>query len=467
MKGERTVVAVATAPGHGGVGVVRVSGPLAWQVATGVLGRVPRPREASFTAFRDASGAVIDRGVALWFAAPASYTGEDTLELQAHGNPLLLAALVRRCVELGAEPASPGEFTERAFLNGRLSLDAAEAVADLIAADSQAALDAARRSLGGEFAETVDALADELTAVRALVEASLDFPEESDIDWLQRLDVLPRLASVAERLNEALAAARRGLRLREGYRVVIVGRPNAGKSTLLNALAGEDLAMTSDIPGTTRDALRAYLQIEGLPVQVTDTAGLRETDDPLERVGIERARAAAAGADLLIWLVDERGMADEDAAWMAKLPPGLPKLVVRSKADLASGAGLGGATEAPAAPGQTASAGIAAQTAGRVTTAIDCSVSAVTGEGVDTLRAAILERIGWRADASPVIARERHVAALDLAAVHLETARASAAQPELLAEELRLAAEALGSITGRVVADDLLGAIFGQFCIGK
>jgi tRNA modification GTPase len=283
-------------------------------VALGVLGRSPRPNQAHFAAFRDAAGGVIDRGVALWFAAPASYTGEDTLELQAHGNPLLLGALVRRCVELGAEPAGPGEFTERAFLNGKLSLDAAEAVADLIAADSRAALDAARRSLGGIFAETVDALADELTAVRALVEASLDFPEESDIDWLQRLDVLPRLAAVADRLDEALAAARRGQRLREGYRVVIVGRPNAGKSTLLNALAGEAVAITSETPGTTRDALQARLQIAGVPIEVTDTAGLRATNDPVERIGIERTRAATADADLLLWLVDERGAAEEDAA---------------------------------------------------------------------------------------------------------------------------------------------------------
>lgn len=444
MDASRTLVAVATAPGHAGVGMVRVSGPLAWQVATGVLGGVPRPREVSFTAFHDAAGGVIDRGVAVWFAAPASYTGEDTLELQAHGNPLLLAALVQRCIELGAEPAGPGEFTERAFLNGKLSLDAAEAVADLIAADSQAALDAARRSLGGEFARTVDALADELTVVRALVEASLDFPEESDIDWLQRLDLLPRLAVVAEKLGQALAAAQRGVRLREGYRVVITGRPNAGKSTLLNALAGEDVAITSDIPGTTRDVLRAQVQIEGVPVQVTDTAGLRATTDPLERIGIERARAAMQAADLVLWLIDDRGVAEEDRVLMAELPPALQRLVVRSKGDLA--AGCSATDTAPAA---------------------DLSVSARTGQGLDALRAAILERVGWRADASPVIARARHVEALECAAEHLRSASGLRAAPDLLAEELRLAAEALGSITGRVVADDLLGAIFGQFCIGK
>jgi len=466
---DRTIVAVATAPGHAGVGVVRVSGPLAHRVAEGVLGRSPRPNQAVFSVFRDAAGGVIDRGVALWFAAPASYTGEDTLELQAHGNPLLLAALVRRCVELGAEAAGPGEFTERAFLNGKLSLDAAEAVADLIAADSQAALDAARRSLGGEFAQTVDALADELTAVRALVEASLDFPEESDIDWLQRLDVLPRLAAVAIRLDEALAAARRGVRLREGYRVVIVGRPNAGKSTLLNALAGEEVAITSEIPGTTRDTLRAQLQIGGVPIEVTDTAGLRATEDPVERIGIERARAAAASADLLLWLVDGRGAADEDAVLMAELPAGLPRLVVRSKADLpddgeaevCDGHDGGAAEDHPTVTSPCPRAPAA------MVPNVDCKVSATTGAGLDTLRAAILERVGWRADASPVIARERHVAALEDAARHLETARGRALQPELLAEELRLAAEALGSITGRVVADDLLGAIFGQFCIGK
>jgi len=463
----RTIVAVATAPGHAGVGVVRVSGPLAHQVARGALGKVPQPREAIFAAFRDAAGGVIDRGVAIWFAAPASYTGEDTLELQAHGNPLILAALVRRCVELGAAPAGPGEFTERAFLNGKLSLDQAEAVADLVAADSQAALDAARRSLGGEFADTVDALADEFTAVRALVEASLDFPEESDIDWLQRLDVLPRLAAVANRLDEALAAARRGVRLRDGYRVVIVGRPNVGKSTLLNALAGEEVAITSDLPGTTRDVLRAHLQLSGVPVEVTDTAGLRETEDTVERIGIERARSVAASADLLLWLVDERGVADEDVALMAALPPDLQSLVVRSKADLGIGPVLGAPAKAADGDAQASAKSGAQVLSEAVSARIDCEVSAATGKGLDTLRTAILQRIGWRADASPVIARDRHVAALEHAASHLATARASAAQAELLAEELRLAAESLGSITGRVVADDLLGLIFGQFCIGK
>ena len=456
MTTSRTVVAVATAPGHAGVGVVRVSGSRAQTVAEGVLRRAPLPRQAVFAAFYDGAGGEIDRGVALWFAAPASYTGEDTLELQAHGNPLLLAALVRRCIELGAEPAGPGEFTERAFLNGKLSLDQAEAVADLVAADSEAALAAARRSLAGEFAQTVDALADELLAVRALVEASLDFPEESDVDWLQKLDLVPRLQAVQARLDEAVAAARRGLRLREGYRVVIVGRPNVGKSTLLNALAGEDVAITSEIPGTTRDALRAHLEIDGVPIEVTDTAGLRDTDDPVERIGIERARAAAERADLVLWLVDERGGDAADTALMRALPAALPRLVVRSKADVTGHANARTADPNPArgaaAPG---------------TPQPDLAVSARTGDGLPALRAAILRQLDWRADASSVIARERHVAALEHAAMYLQVALGSVTTPELLAEELRLAGDALGSITGRVVADDLLGAIFGRFCIGK
>ena len=460
MDAAPTLVAVATAPGHAGVGVVRVSGPLARQVAQGVLGRVPPPRQALFAAFRDADGGEIDRGLALWFAAPASYTGDDTLELQAHGNPLLLAALVRRCVELGAAPAGPGEFTQRAFLKGKLSLDAAEAVADLIAADSDATLAAARRSLAGEFAASVDALADELLALRALVEASLDFPEEGDIDWLQRLDVLPRLQAVQTRLDQALASARRGVRLREGYRVVIVGRPNVGKSTLLNALAGEAVAITSAIPGTTRDALRTQLQIDGVPVEVTDTAGLRDTDDPLERIGIERARAAAAGADLALWLVDGREAAEADAELMRELPAALPRLVVRSKADLAGGATAG--TAGGATPADPAQAG-----AGAGPLQADLAVSAVTGAGLPALRAAILRQLDWRSDASPIIARQRHVAALEQAATHLQASLGSVTTPELMAEELRLAGEALGSITGRVVADDLLGEIFGRFCIGK
>jgi len=453
---SRTVVAVATAPGHAGVGVVRVSGSRAQTVAEGVLRRVPLPRQAVFAAFYDAAGGEIDRGVALWFTGPASYTGEDTLELQAHGNPLLLAALVRRCIELGAELAGPGEFTERAFLNGKLSLDQAEAVADLVAADSEAALAAARRSLAGEFAQTVDALADELLAVRALVEASLDFPEESDIDWLQKLDLVPRLQAVQARLDEALAAARRGVRLREGYRVVIVGRPNVGKSTLLNALAGEDVAITSEIPGTTRDALRAHLQIDGVPIEVTDTAGLRDTDDPVERIGIERARAAAERADLVLWLVDERGSVAGDTVLLSALPGALPRLVVRSKADASGHANAGTADPNPAR-----------DAAAQGTPQPDLAVSARTGDGLPALRAAILRQLDWRADASPVIARERHVAALEQAAMHLQVALGSVTTPELLAEELRLAGDALGSITGRVVADDLLGAIFGRFCIGK
>jgi tRNA modification GTPase len=456
MDTARTLVAVATAPGHAGVGVVRVSGPLARKVAQGVLGRVPEPREALFAAFRDAAGGEIDRGVALWFAAPASYTGEDTLELQAHGNPLLLAALVQRCVQLGAEPAGPGEFTQRAFLNGKLSLDQAEAVADLIAADSDAALAAARRSLVGEFAQTVDALADELLAVRALVEASLDFPEESDVDWLQKLDLVPRLRIVQARLHEALAAARRGVRLREGYRVVIVGRPNAGKSTLLNALAGEAVAITSETPGTTRDALRAHLQIDGVPIEVTDTAGLRDTDDPVERIGIERAWAAAEQADLVLWLVDERGGDEADTALMGVLLAALPRLVVRSKADVDGHANAGTADPSPA----WAAAGPGAPQP-------DLAVSARTGDGLPALRDAILRQLDWRADASPVIARERHVAALEQAATHLQAALGTVTIPELMAEELRLAGDELGSITGRVVADDLLGEIFGRFCIGK
>jgi len=295
-----------------------------------------------------------------------------------------------------------------------------------------------------------------LLAVRALVEASLDFPEESDVDWLQKLDLVPRLQAVQARLDEALAAARRGLRLREGYRVVIVGRPNVGKSTLLNALAGEDVAITSEIPGTTRDALRAHLQIDGVPIEVTDTAGLRDTDDPVERIGIERARAAAERADLVLWLVDERGSDAADAVLLRALPAALPRLVVRSKADVTGHANAGTADPNPArdaaAPG---------------TPHPELAVSARTGDGLPALRAAILRQLDWRADASPVIARERHVAALEQAATHLQVALGSVTTPELLAEELRLAGDALGSITGRVVADDLLGAIFGRFCIGK
>lgn len=432
-----TIVAVATAPGHGGVGIVRVSGPAAMQIAGVVLGHVPAPRQAVFASFSDAAGAAIDKGVAICFQAPASYTGEDTLELQAHGNPLVLSKLVRRCVELGARAARAGEFTERAFLNGKLSLDQAEAVADLVAADSEAALEAARRSLQGEFADQIETLADELTALRALIEASLDFPEEGDIDWLQRLDVRPRLAAVMARVVAVLSAAQRGLRLRDGYCVAIVGAPNVGKSTLLNALAGEDLAIVSDVAGTTRDTLRSRLLIDGVPIELIDTAGLRNATDPIEREGIERARQAAARCDLLLCLVDERDASRVDLAQLDVAVPARPRLVVRNKADL------------PGGPDG------------------ELRIVARSGTGLSDLRAGLLERLGWQSGVPLVATRARHLQALQAAAAHLSSADGLWAAPELLAEELRQAADRLGEITGRVVADDLLGRIFADFCIGK
>ena len=446
-----TIVAVATAPGRGGIGVVRLSGPSASSLARAIVGHPQRPRVASLSAFRDADGSAIDRGIALFFRAPASFTGEDVLELQAHGSPMVLRRLVRRCLELGARLAQPGEFSLRAFLNDRMDLAQAEAVADLIDAATETAARAAMRSLEGELSLRIRGVVDAMIGLRTHVEATLDFPEE-EVEWLRSADAAGRLEGIRSAVADILGLARSGRMLREGVHVVLIGRPNVGKSSLLNRLAGADVAIVTEVPGTTRDAIRQSVEIDGVPLHVIDTAGLRMTEDSVEKIGIERAWSAVAKADLALLLVDTPdGPTEEDRAILDRLEPALPRIVVRNKIDLS---------------GQAASIEPATGLGPAVV-----HLSARTGAGIDLLSAEILRVVGYTPQEDGVfIARERHIAALREAQQHLLLAGTHiGANPalELFAEELRLAQEALSSITGEFTADDLLGEIFGRFCIGK
>jgi len=437
-----TIAAIATAQGRAGIGVVRVSGRSLAGFARALIGTVPPARAATRAAFRDAQGAAIDDGLALYFPAPHSYTGEDVLELHGHGGALVLAMLLRRCFELGARLAEPGEFTRRAFLNDKLDLAQAEAVADVIDAATEAAARCAVRSLRGEFSGAIGALVDQLTELRSLVEATLDFPEE-EIDPVHRADARGRLERLRGALAGALDRAQQGSLLRSGLHVVLAGQPNVGKSSLLNRLAGEELAIVTAVPGTTRDSVRQAVQIEGVPLNVVDTAGLRDTADEVERLGIERTWREIERADLALLIVDARsGVTPADEAIAARLPQRLPRVIVHNKIDLA---------------------GIEPRAAGDAV-----YLSAKTAAGLELLRQRLLEHAGWHsAEESVFIARERHLVALRRAAERLEAAAGQLAAPELFAEELRLAQQALGAITGEVGADELLGEIFARFCIGK
>ncbi|MFO1414733.1 MAG: tRNA uridine-5-carboxymethylaminomethyl(34) synthesis GTPase MnmE [Burkholderiales bacterium] len=449
-----TIAAIATPPGRGGIGVVRVSGDDLGALIAGVAGVVPPPRTATLATFRDAAGAPLDHGLVLHFPAPRSYTGEWVAEFHGHGGPSVLRLLLARCVELGARIAEPGEFTRRAFLNGKLDLAQAESVADLIDAATATAARAAARSLDGEFSRDVHALVEAVTELRMYTEATLDFPEE-DIEFLAAGDVVRRLSALQAQVAAVQARARTGALLREGLTVVLVGRPNVGKSSLLNRLAREEAAIVTPIPGTTRDPVTRVIEIAGIPLTVVDTAGLRETADAVERIGIERTWAAVGRADLAVVLVDARDAGGaghpDDAALLARLPEELPRVIVHNKADLA-------AVAAHAATG----------TDGRR----HVWLSALSGDGVPALERAVLDLVGAAGDTQDTyLARARHVEALAAAAAHLDAAAAHvAANPppiELFAEELREAQEALSAITGEFTADDLLGVIFGRFCIGK
>ena len=447
------IVAIATAPGRGAVGIVRASGRDLSALITAVCGRTLQPRHAHYGPFLGADGQTIDQGLALHFPAPHSYTGEDVLELQAHGGPVVLQLLLARCLQAlpGARLAAPGEFTERAFLNDKFDLAQAEAVADLIDASTEAAARSAARAVAGAFSARIAELAERTVQLRMLVEATLDFPEE-EIDFLEKAGARARLDALLPALDAVTAGARQGALLRDGLRVVLAGQPNVGKSSLLNALAGAELAIVTPIPGTTRDRVAETLQIEGVPLHITDTAGLRaagEATDEVERIGISRSWESIRDADAVIFLHDltRRGEPAYEAAdaAIAALLPTAAVLQVYNKADAAD------TTDLPA---------------GALT------LSARTGAGLDALRAELLRRAGWQAaPEGVVIARARHLQALALARTHIEAAIAHAAQRDavldLLAEELRLAHRALQAITGEFTADDLLGEIFSRFCIGK
>jgi tRNA modification GTPase len=451
------IAAIATAPGRGAVGIVRVSGASVQSVIEAVCGRALKPREATYLPFRGADGGTIDQGLAIHFPAPNSYTGEDVLELQAHGGPVVLQLLLARCVEAGASlgmrVAQPGEFTERAFLNDKIDLAQAEAIADLIDASTEAAARSASRSLSGEFSREIHALRDALIHLRMLVEATLDFPEE-EIDFLQKADADGQLQRLQQTLARVMQRARQGALLREGIKVVIAGQPNAGKSSLLNALAGAELAIVTPVPGTTRDIVSQTIQIEGVPLHVIDTAGLRESADQVEQIGIARAWGQIENADAVLllhdltrWQAPDYADADRSIARMLteKLPPAVPVLDVWNKLD---------AIPASALP----SGGM--------------QLSAKSGTGLDALRRRLLELAGWQAAPEGVfIARARHVQSLQRVQAHLQAAAehlaAQAQALDLLAEELRLAQNALNEITGEFTSDDLLGVIFSSFCIGK
>jgi tRNA modification GTPase len=445
-----TIVAAATPPGRGSVGIVRISGPKTPEIAAVMLGEVPPPRRAVFVRFMDDQQQPIDAGMALFFPSPHSYTGEHVLELQGHGGPVVVEAVIGRVMQLGARRALPGEFTQRAFLNDKLDLTQAEAIADLIDAGSRQALRAAMRSLQGEFSAMVQGLSEAVIELRAYVEAAIDFPEE-EIDFLADRQVEERLTAVRHHFDAVEQSARQGRLLREGMTVVIAGRPNAGKSSLLNRLAGYDAAIVTPIPGTTRDILRERIHIDGMPLHVLDTAGLRDSPDDIEREGIRRAEVEIARADRVLFVIDTPDDPDGRAfkEERQRLPSDVPVTLVFNKCDLATGIPVADTYSGPP----------------RIT------LSALSGEGLDQLRQHLKSCMGFlTAEAGTVSARQRHLDALTRARTHVEEAARQLQERragELVAEELRVAQQALGEIIGEFTTDDLLGRIFSTFCIGK
>jgi tRNA modification GTPase len=442
---NETIAAVATPRGIGGVGIVRVSGPLARPIAEAILGRVPSPRHATFTPFRSVDGSSIDEGIALLFPAPRSFTGEDVLELQGHGGPVVMDLLLRRCLELGARMARPGEFSERAFLNGKLDLSQAEAVADLIESATALGARLALRSLQGAFSRRIESLIEGLVRLRTYLEATLDFPDD-ELDLQAEPKVACDLDALISQTRTVLAEAHQGERIRDGFTVAIAGPPNAGKSSLLNALSRADAAIVTPIPGTTRDLLRVDIQVDGLPVRLVDTAGLRDSPDPVEQEGVRRARDQIARSDLVLWVYD--GTKGLDPGGLATIPPGVPLTRIRNKIDLLQAEGQSNASEQD-----------------------EIALSALTGEGLDRLHRHIKSRAGVDSLAEGAfVARRRHLEALERGLSHLVTAREAVPAGmglELIALDLAAAQQSFGEITGAFTPDELLGRIFASFCIGK
>ncbi|MFD1805241.1 tRNA uridine-5-carboxymethylaminomethyl(34) synthesis GTPase MnmE [Pasteurella oralis] len=451
---KETIVAQATAPGRGGIGILRVSGPKAIEVANAVLGKCPKPRIADYLPFKDLDGTILDQGIALYFKSPHSFTGEDVLELQGHGGQIVLDLLLKRILQIdGLRLARPGEFSEQAFLNDKLDLAQAEAIADLIDASSEQAARSALKSLQGEFSKKVNQLVDSVIYLRTYVEAAIDFPDE-EIDFLADGKIEAHLNEIIAQLDKVCSEAKQGSILREGMKVVIAGRPNAGKSSLLNALAGREAAIVTDIAGTTRDVLREHIHIDGMPLHIIDTAGLREATDEVERIGIVRAWSEIEQADRILLMLDSTEPNNQDlenvrAEFLTKLPTTIPVTIVRNKADLS------GETEA-----------LKKQDGYTVVT-----LSAKTQQGIDLLREHLKQSMGYQTSMEGgFLARRRHLEALEKAAEHLQQGYIQLTQfyaGELLAEELRMVQNHLSEITGQFTSDDLLGNIFSSFCIGK
>ena len=441
-----TIAAIATASGAGGIGVVRVSGSLSQIIATAILDHCPAPRHAAYLDFKSHNNELIDRGIAIFYPNPHSYTGEDVLELQAHGGTALMQLLLARCIALGARQAEPGEFTRRAYLNNKIDLAQAEAVADVINASTAEAARSAMRSLSGEFSNSINAMLAKLVELRMYVEACLDFPEE-EIDFITQGNVALKLANISEELNSVFIKAKQGSLLREGVQVVLIGQPNVGKSSLMNALASEDVAIVTAIAGTTRDTIKNEIQINGVPLHIIDTAGLRETEDEVEKFGIARTFRALETAHIALLLLDVAyGITDQEKSILERLPQGIAKIWVHNKIDM---------SQEPASIVE-------------IDNQTHIYLSAKTGAGLDMLKAQLLKLVGYQASTEGVfMARARQLDALGRVNNHLKNASLQINTAELLAEELRLAQVNLSSVTGEFTPDDLLGEIFSKFCIGK
>ena len=446
LNNSDTIAAIATGTSAGGIGVVRVSGSKSQEIANAIVGQCPKPRYAAYLEFTDCDGSLIDRGIVIYYRNPHSYTGEDVLELQAHGGVAVLQRLLARCITLGARQAAPGEFTQRAYLNGKLDLAQAEAVADLINASTIEAAKSAVRSLSGEFSNTIQQLLSKLIELRLYVEACLDFPEE-EIDFISQGRVAEKIVMVQASLEDIFNQAKQGLLLRDGFHVVLIGQPNVGKSSLLNALAGDDVAIVTSIAGTTRDTIKSAIQINGVPLHVIDTAGLRETDDEVEKFGIARTWRATESANIALILIDSaRGITSVEKSILDRLPNEIAKIWIHNKIDQSN---------------QPAKVDKNVQET-------HIFLSAKTGEGLTLLKQHLLELVGFNSNSEGVfMARARHIQALNNVRAHLKTSLEQISSSELVAEELKLAQDALSSITGEFTPDDLLGEIFSKFCIGK